>query len=304
MSDARGAANRDIKGKFIKGGNYSPETQFKKGKPSPRKGIGKPGWTNRTSFKPRESLWETNVREYQQIHAWVKRTLGQPNFCEICKSEKEKVYHWANKSRKYQRDISDWVRLCHKCHKKYDNRLIGVERIGELILQSHYDKKLILLMGNGGSLEAANHLSAELVGKFEIEKSPIAAVSLSSPVILTAISNDFGFEYSFSRQVEALGDKGGLVICFTTSDYDEPTKHNINLWNALETARRKKKMKVAVFGSDKTNRLLAYSNCTVRGEGLDTAEIQQDHLVLLHLVCRYIEKKMVGRKYNKRSNIV
>src|SRR3990167_8336401 len=67
--------------------HLSSKTEFKKGKPSPRKGIRKPGFTNQTSFQPRRSLWATNVREYQNIHRWMKNNFGQPNYCENCKSQ-------------------------------------------------------------------------------------------------------------------------------------------------------------------------------------------------------------------------
>ena len=56
------------------------------------------------------------------LHDWVKKNLGKPNICEHCKSEKEKKYEWANKSQKYKRELSDWLRLCTKCHAKYDRK--------------------------------------------------------------------------------------------------------------------------------------------------------------------------------------
>lgn len=284
---------RDKKGKFIKGFHYNSKTEFKKGKPSPRKGIRKPGWVNKTSFKGRKSLWEKDVREYQSVHRWILKEAGQPKVCDFCRDTTSKLYHWANKSRKYQRDRSDWLRLCHKCHRAYDNRLIAVERASNLILKTYFNDGLILIIGNGGSLEISNHLASELLGKFEKKnRSPIPAISLSSPTNITAISNDFGFEFSFSKQVEALGNKKSLLICFTTSDYNEETKHNINLWKALGVAINKIKMKTIVFGSHKTKRIRNYANCFVKGGGLETAEIQEDHLALLHLVCRFLERKL------------
>lgn len=281
---------RDSKGRFVKGHHYSSDTEFKAGKQSPRKGVRKPGWTNKTSFKP---LWERDVRTYQGIHRWVVRKWGKPDFCEDCKEGGNALYHWANRSGKYLKDKSDWMRLCHRCHRVFDNRKIAIKRAANLVLNTHFNGGLIMAIGNGGSLSEANHLVSELSGKFEKEnRPPIAAVSLSSPVTITAISNDFGYEYSFSRQIEALGSKGALLVCLTTSDYDPKTRHNINLWNAVSVARNRKKMKVLLIGSHKTKKLESYANCIVRGDGIETAEVQNDHLRIIHLICRYMERKL------------
>ena len=283
---------KDNLGRFIKGIHYNPKTEFKLGKPSPRKGIRKPGWTNQSSFKSRENLWRTHRQEYENLHRWIKKEKGQPRYCEICKSTSEKLYHWANKSRKYQKDLSDWFRLCHKCHRKYDYRLVSIKRAGNKILNAHFNKNKILLIGNGGSMDLAIHFAGELMGRFEKDREPIAALSLSNSIILTAISNDSDFKYSFSRQVEALGEKGDLLICFTTSDFDKESGHNINLWTALNKAVNNKKMRVILFGSDKTKRMRNYASCFISGIGNDTPEIQNDHLKLIHLICRYIESKL------------
>lgn len=68
--------------------------------------------------------WKGDKVGYGALHSWVRRKLGKPNFCEHCgnRNLKNRQYHWANKSGKYLRRLSDWIRLCVKCHKKYDNR--------------------------------------------------------------------------------------------------------------------------------------------------------------------------------------
>lgn len=291
-------AKRNNKGQFIKGLHSYPRTEFKKGKTSPRKGIKKPGFINKTSFKPRQNLWETNVREYQSVHRWIKAHAGQPNFCENCKKEEPSLlYHWANKSGKYIKDKSDWVRLCHICHRSLDNKRIGIERAANLIRASHYKKELILIIGNGGSAELATHFSGELIGRFEKKRrEPIGALPLVNSGIITAIANDFGYEHIFSRQVEALGKKGGLLICLTTSDVDKGSGHSLNLWKALGIARDKKKMKIIVIGSHKTRRLRKYASCFIQAAGQDTAEIQNDQLIIVHAVCREVERFFINRK--------
>lgn len=64
--------------------------------------------------------WKGDDVGYTALHQWVYKNLGQPNYCEHCKSTVELAYHWANKSHEYKRDVSDWMRLCVKCHFKYD----------------------------------------------------------------------------------------------------------------------------------------------------------------------------------------
>ena len=64
--------------------------------------------------------WKGNKVGYEALHAWVRRQLGSPNFCEHCKNPKKKWYHWANISKEYKRDVGDWLRLCVKCHSKFD----------------------------------------------------------------------------------------------------------------------------------------------------------------------------------------
>ena len=283
---------RDKKGRFLKGYSFSLKTQFKKGKPSPRKGIRKPGWTNQTSFKPRSSLWEKNVREYQSIHLWVKTNFGRPDFCEFCKKTQGK-FEWANKTGRYIKDKLDWLRLCHICHRDYDLQRNGIKKAAKLILSIHYKQGLILIAGNGGSMEMSDHWAGELVGRFEKERDPIAAYALSSSAIITAISNDYGYEYSFSRQIEALGNRDGLFICLTTSDVNEKENHNLNLRKALNTAFNKKKMKIIILGSNKTKRLRKCANVFIRANGVTTAEIQNDQLRIMHDICREVEKAFI-----------
>ena len=83
-----------------------------------------------TKNKIRESLkgekhfnWHGNNIKYRTLHAWVARWRGKPSICEMCGTTSDKRFEWANKSGEYKRDLSDWLRLCNKCHKKYDRCL-------------------------------------------------------------------------------------------------------------------------------------------------------------------------------------
>lgn len=113
-----------------KKGTYSMNHsgQFKKGMAPWNKGI-KTGLVPKTAFKENQMtneqhpLWKGNDVSYSGLHYWVARKLGKPDSCEFCGKSGLKGRHiqWANKSGKYLRDLSDWLRLCYWCHKKYDN---------------------------------------------------------------------------------------------------------------------------------------------------------------------------------------
>lgn len=91
------------KGSFKKGEHPSPETEFKKGS---------------------MVRWKGANASYQAKHMWIYKNKGRPHYCEHCKDVglPHRNYHWANKSGKYKRDFGDWIRLCAKCHKKYDKK--------------------------------------------------------------------------------------------------------------------------------------------------------------------------------------
>lgn len=94
------------------------KTWFKKGCVSLNKG--KDGLKN--ELNPN---WKGDNVGYISLHNWVKRYKGSPKKCEHCLSEEKKMYHWANKSHEYKRDLDDWIRLCVSCHKKYDLKFIN-----------------------------------------------------------------------------------------------------------------------------------------------------------------------------------
>ena len=104
---------------FKKGEHRSPETEYKKGNVPFSK-------LNPESM-PRgidNYSWKGDSVGYMALHGWVRRQLGKPSFCEHCKiyGGNPRKYHWANKSQTYQRDVTDWLRLCVRCHKKYDQQ--------------------------------------------------------------------------------------------------------------------------------------------------------------------------------------
>ncbi len=142
----------------------------------------------------------------------------------------------------------------------------------------------VLFFGNGGSAADAQHLSAELVGRYKANRAPLAAMSLNIDAsALTAIGNDFGFEEVFSRQIEALARPGDVVVAITTSGSSR------NITNAIASAR---KQKARVIGLTSTRAGADFSrscDVVIRVPSSDTARIQEMHIALGHVLCELID---------------
>jgi phosphoheptose isomerase len=145
----------------------------------------------------------------------------------------------------------------------------------------------LVLFGNGGSAADAQHIAAELVGRFQRERPALAALALTTDTsVLTSIANDYAFERVFARQVEALGRSGDVALGISTSG-DSP-----NVVAALETARALQMRTIALTGRDggSVGRAAAIH---VNVPGQDTARVQEVHRTLLHVICDLVEREML-----------
>ena len=141
----------------------------------------------------------------------------------------------------------------------------------------------ILVCGNGGSAADSQHIAGELVGRFKKERRAIAAIALSTDTsILTCLSNDYGFDRVFERQVEALGRKGDALIAISTSGA------SVNVLNAAKRARELGLFTLGLLGRGGG---LIKPACDVALviEGTDTPRIQEMHLLCAHMICELIE---------------
>ncbi len=144
-------------------------------------------------------------------------------------------------------------------------------------------KRTVFFCGNGGSAASSQHFAAELVGRYVKERGPLPAVALTTDTsALTAIGNDYGFEYIFSRQLEALGKKGDLLIALSTSGASE------NVLNVLKAARRKKIKTIVLTGAKGARLRKAADTCIVVPSG-ETARIQEMHDLILHTWCEALD---------------
>lgn len=143
-------------------------------------------------------------------------------------------------------------------------------------------------MGNGGSASDAQHLAAELVGRFERNRAPIASVALTTDSsILTAVGNDFGFDKIFIRQIEALGRPGDVCVGITTSGRSQ------NVIIALEKAKSMGLITVALVGSY-IELISPVADFVITVPSLKTCHIQESHITIGQALCGFIETTVYG----------
>jgi len=141
----------------------------------------------------------------------------------------------------------------------------------------------VLIAGNGGSAADAQHIAAELVGRFEKARPGLAAIALTTDTsALTAIANDFGYNQVFARQVEALARPGDVFIGITTSG------NSANIVEALSVCKEKD-LKVIGLTGQGGGKLLAQSQLCLCAPSDRTATIQEAHIMIGHILCALIE---------------
>jgi D-sedoheptulose 7-phosphate isomerase len=148
----------------------------------------------------------------------------------------------------------------------------------------------VYTFGNGGSAADAQHLAAELIGRYRLTRRPLPAVALSvDPSVVTCISNDFGYDDVFARQVEALAVAGDIVVGFSTGGQSP------NVVRGLEAARRLGATTVLFTGGD-GGAALAVADVALVVPSTTTARVQEIHLLLLHLLSDGVDRWAAGER--------
>jgi D-sedoheptulose 7-phosphate isomerase len=147
----------------------------------------------------------------------------------------------------------------------------------------------ILLFGNGGSAADAQHIAAEFVGSYRINRDPLPAIALNTNVsVLTAVANDSGFENIFSRQIEALACSVDVVIGISTSWRSK------NVLEGMRSARKQGAFLIAFAGECAVPKELADIIIPVMSS--ETSIIQESHILIGHIICQLVEEEMFGEK--------
>jgi D-sedoheptulose 7-phosphate isomerase len=166
-----------------------------------------------------------------------------------------------------------------------ETNLPDIARTAGLLWQTFKSGKKVLLCGNGGSAADAQHIAAEMVGRYEQQRKALPAIALTTDTsALTALSNDYGYEDVFARQVQALATAGDLLVAISTSGESE------NVLRATRAARELKCRTIALTG--KSGEPLA-SECDVSIVVLSerTSRVQEAHILIGHLWCEYIDER-------------
>jgi len=159
-----------------------------------------------------------------------------------------------------------------------------IETVAKHMIKALQNGKTIFWCGNGGSASDAQHLAAELVGRFVGDRKALKSISLNADsAVMTCIVNDYGYEHIFSRQVEGLGINGDVLVGITTSGNSE------NVLNAITVANQKQMTTISLLGKGGGKALSLVSEAIVIDSNT-TARIQEMHIIIGHILCDLIEE--------------
>ena len=168
--------------------------------------------------------------------------------------------------------------------------LTMIKKVSLAIIEAYRNKKKLILFGNGGSAADAQHIAAELVNRFELERMALPAIALTTDTsVLTSIANDYDYSKVFARQAEALAEEGDVVIGISTSGT------SLSVIKGIEVAKEKGAKTIGLTGKN-GGKLAKIVDLVLKVPSNDTPRIQEAHITILHIICYLIEKKLFGRK--------
>ncbi len=169
-----------------------------------------------------------------------------------------------------------------------------IAKAGNLLAESLLNGHKILACGNGGSAADAQHFSAEMLNRFEMERPPLPAIALTTDTsTLTSIGNDYHFDEIFSKQVRALGQANDVLLAISTSGYSK------NVIQAIQVAHERGLRIVALTGKSGGEMAAILSkeeDVEIRVPSSQTARIQETHLLIIHCLCDFIDKRLFNQE--------
>ena len=179
--------------------------------------------------------------------------------------------------------IKDSIHVKTLLLNNQDN-VLQIENISNLLINTFKNKNKVLFCGNGGSAADAQHLSAELSGRFKFDRKPLDAEALHvNTSYITAVANDYSYDEIFSRLVEAKGNSGDVLIGLSTSGNSK------NVVKAFEIAKKINMITVALTGNS-SNKLEQIADYCIKVPSNDTAKIQESHIMIGHIICDLTEQ--------------
>jgi D-sedoheptulose 7-phosphate isomerase len=184
--------------------------------------------------------------------------------------------------------VGESVRVKAQFFQENKDRIVTT---AETIAHALRSGRKALFFGNGGSAADAQHLAAELVGRFGPERAPLAAISLSTDTsILTAVGNDYGYDKVFARQIEALGQPGDAAVGISTSG------NSPSVLLALDAARSKGLFTVG-FTGETGGQMVDRAEVLFRVPSRQTPRIQETHILLGHIICELVDRELFPEAY-------
>jgi len=183
---------------------------------------------------------------------------------------KEIIRRVAKQSRRIQEDFI----------QKNTSQLIDC---AEYISKASKNDRKLMLCGNGGSAADAQHIAAEFVNRFQLDRHPLPAIALTTDTsIITSVANDYSFEEVFSKQIQALGVEGDILLAISTSG------NSNNILSAIRTAKEKGLYTIGLIGGD-GGKMLTLVDLPMVVESNETPRVQETHILAGHLICELVE---------------
>ncbi len=169
--------------------------------------------------------------------------------------------------------------------------------IVEKLVEAYKNDNKMIIAGNGGSAADSQHIACEMISKLNINRKALNAHALNTNTsVITSIGNDFGFDYIFSRQIEAIGKKGDIFIALSTSGESK------NIINALVEAGKNKLITLAITGM-KSCKADSLSDYIIKIPSDKTPIIQESQIMIGHIICSLVEKQLFcNEKYEEEKN--
>ncbi|MGE0635404.1 MAG: D-sedoheptulose 7-phosphate isomerase [Bacteroidia bacterium] len=167
-----------------------------------------------------------------------------------------------------------------------ERNILAVEQAGNMLATALKAGNKIISCGNGGSMSDAMHFAEEMTGRFRDDRNPFAAIAISDPSYITCTANDYGFEYIFSRFVEAHGKHGDVLLAISTSGNSK------NILKAAEVAKANGVHIIGLTGKD-GGKLASLSDVEIRAPHSEYADRAQEiHIKVIHSLIDYVEQRM------------
>jgi D-sedoheptulose 7-phosphate isomerase len=183
-------------------------------------------------------------------------------------------------------EIHEIINSSSKIISNIEKNSPEIESIVLKIISTIKNGNKIILFGNGGSAADAQHIAAELIGRFNLERQSFPAIALSTDSsVITSLSNDYSFDLVFSRQCESLVDKNDLVIGISTSGNSK------NVINGLQTAKKIGAYTIGLLGNT-DGHIIEIVDIALMVDSKSTARIQEAHRTIYHIICELVEKNL------------